>query len=350
MAHNIEFNAEKETYSFVSNRIPAWHRLGTIVDGAMDWKQAMELANLAFTVEKVQMKNPITDEPVESWGIIRKDNNAFLGAVGERYTPIQNDSLFGFIDGIIGEDGFHYETAGVLGKGERVFVMANAGSYDVLGTGDIHNTYLLGVGSHDGTMAQTFKMTETRVVCQNTLNLALNSKGTKVTAKHTVNGQARLNEALNLLKQTQVTAKSAQEMMDELAQRKVNTVAVADTLAKLFNIKTIDEKVPTVTLNQVNSIRGLFESNDNNAFPEFRGTAYNLLNAVTEYADHYRLVRGGENEETQRAVSAMFGTGEMFKTKALDLILRNTADAPRTNTLKAYSLPTEDTWDEVIGE
>lgn len=344
MAHNIEFNAEKGTHSFVSNKVPAWHRLGTIVDGAMDWKQAMELANLDFRVEKVQMRNPVTDEPVDSYAMLRTDNNAFLGAVGERYTPIQNESLFGFIDGIIGEDGFHYETAGVLGNGEKVFVMAKVGSYDVLGAGDIHDTYLLGVGSHDGTMSQTFKMTETRVVCQNTLTIALNGKGTKVTAKHTTNGERKLTEAMKLLKQTQVTAKSVQEIMNELAQRKVNTEVVANTLAKMFNIKTIDEKIPTVTLNQVDTVRQLFESNDRDAFPQFRGTAYNLLNSLTEYADHYRLVRGGD-EDIQRATSAMFGTGEAFKARALQTVLDITRDAPRTNAPVLYST---DEWAEII--
>lgn len=338
MAHNIEFSTAKGTHSFVSNRKPAWHQLGTIVDGAMNWEQAMVFANLDFEVRKVQMNNPVTGEPVESWGVLRSDNDEFLGAVGERYTPIQNKSLFSFIDGLVGEDGFHYETAGVLGRGERVFVMAKVGEYDVLGTGDKHDTYLLGVGSHDGTMSQTFKMTETRVVCQNTLNIALSGAGTKVTAKHTANGERKLNEALSLLKRTQLTAKSVEEMMNELAQRKVSGETVANTLAKLFNIKTLDDKVPTVTLNQLSTVRDLFESNDKNAFPEFRGTAYNLLNSLTEYADHYRNVRGGD-EDVQRATSAMFGTGEKFKQQALELVMEMTANSPRTNQSRAYSMP-----------
>lgn len=349
MAHNIEFNTEKETYSFVSNRVPAWHKLGTIVDGAMNWEQAMSLANLDFEVRKVQMQNPVSGEPVEAWGVLRNDNEAFLGVVGERYTPIQNKSLFSFIDGIIGEDGFHYETAGVLGKGERVFVMAKVGSYDVLGTGDVHDTYLLGVGSHDGTMSQTFKMTETRVVCQNTLNLALSGKGEKVTAKHTTNGERKLTEAMQLLKQTQATALDVQGIMNELAQRKVDGQTVANTLAKVFNIKGLDDKVPTVTLNQVLKVQELFEGNDKDAFPEFRGTAYNLLNSLTEYADHFRNVRGGD-EDLQRATSAMFGTGERFKTDALKTVLTLTADAPRTNQGRVYSVPTDDVLDaDIIG-
>jgi phage/plasmid-like protein (TIGR03299 family) len=341
MAHNIEFNTEKNTHSFVSNRVPAWHGLGTIVETAMNWEQAMTLANLNFEVNKVQMKNPVTDELVESWGIIRSDNNAFLGSVGKQYTPIQNKFLFNFIDEIVGQDGFHYETAGVLGKGERVFVMAKADSYDVLATGDRHDTYLLGVGSHDGTMSQTFKMTSTRVVCQNTLNIALSEKGTAVKAKHTVNGEAKLSNALKLIQQTRATALNTQQIMEELAQRRVTTQAIANTLSKLFNIKSVDTKIPTVTLNQVEQVKDLFESNDRDAFPEFRGTAYNLLNSLTEYADHYRNVRGGADADTQRAVSAMFGTGDKFKTQAMELVLELTAGAQRTNQPKAFSLPSD---------
>lgn len=347
--HNIEFNQEKETYSFVSNRVPAWHNLGTIVDGAMSWEEAMNLANLNFEVEKVRMNNPRTNAPLaDTYAILRNDNDAFLGAVGERYTPMQNKVLFDFIDGIIGVDGRHYETAGVLGAGERVFVMAKVGEYDVLGTGDKHDTYLLGVGSHDGTLSQTFKMTETRVVCQNTLNIALQGKGKQVTAKHTANGERKLSEAMHLLKATQVTAESTKNVMNELAQRKVSGAVVANTLAKMFNIKSIDDKVPTVTLNQISTVRELFESNDKDAFPEFRGTAYNLLNSLTEYADHYRTVRGGESEDVQRALSAMFGTGDAFKSRALSTVYAMTANAPRTNQTKAFSVPTDDEWADVI--
>lgn len=346
---NIEFNQEKETYSFVSNRIPAWHQLGTIVDGAMSWEEAMKLANLDFEVQKVQMRNPITGDLVKSWGVLRTDNNAFLGAVGDRYTPMQNKSLFNFIDGLMGE-GRHYETAGVLGAGERVFVMAKVGEYDVLGTGDKHDTYLLGVGSHDGRMSQTFKMTETRVVCQNTLNIALQGKGTSVTAKHTPNAERKLTEAIKLLKQTQMTAKSIEEMMNELAQRKVNNEIVADTLAKMFAIRSIDEKIHTRTLNQVATVRNLFESNDRDAFPEFRGTAYNLLNALTEYADHFKETRGDRDKDILRATSAMFGSGDSFKTRALSVVEAITANAPRTNQSRAFSFPSDLILDATIIE
>lgn len=349
MAHNINFNAEKQTYSFVSNRERAWHKLGTVVDGAMNWEQAMQLANLDFEVSKVRMHNPVTDELLDdTYAVIRGDNHDFLGTVGERYTPIQNKMLFEFIDKFIGVGGCHYETAGALGKGERVFVTANVGAYDVLGTGDVHETYLLGVGSHDGTLAQTFKMTEVRVVCQNTLTLALQGKGEQVTAKHTANGEAKLRHEMALLKRTQSTAHKTEQLMNELAQRKVNNKDVADTLAKMFNIKSIDDKVPTATLNQVNTVRQLFESNDKDAFPQFRGTAYNLFNALTEYADHYRTVRGGVNEEVQRAMSAMFGTGEAFKTRALQYVEGATTYAPRTNASRSYSLPSVDDSDGVL--
>lgn len=349
MAHNLNYNTEKETYSFVDARMPAWHGLGQVVNGALNWEEAMRLANLDFEVSKVRMRNPITDEPVDSWGMIRTDNNAFLGAVGERYTPIQNKFLFNFIDEVVGRGGMHYETAGALGKGEQVWVMANAGGYDVLSTGDKHDCYLLGVGSHDGSMSQVFKMTSTRVVCQNTLNIALSRSGTAVKAKHTLNGEAKLNDALSLIQRTQATMLNTQQVMEELAQRKVKPQAIADTLASLFNIKTLDSKLPTVTANQVEQVRDLFESNDRDAFPEFRGTAYNLLNSLTEYADHYRNVRGGD-ELTQRAVSAMFGTGDKFKTQAMETVLRLTAQAERTNQPKAYSLPSDtDDWADIIG-
>jgi hypothetical protein len=147
-----------------------------------------------------------------------------------------------------------------------------------------------------------------------------------------------------------MTAKSIEEMMNELAQRKVNNEIVADTLAKMFAIRSIDEKLHTRTLNQVATVRNLFESNDRDAFPEFRGTAYNLLNSLTEYADHFKETRGDRDKDILRATSAMFGSGDSFKTRALSVVEAITANAPRTNQSRAFSFPSDLILDATIIE
>lgn len=345
MAHNIEIVNGKA--SFFTNRVPAWHNLGEVVDGAQTWEQAMKKAGLDFEVVKEQNVHPRTGELVNAYSIYRKDNDAFLGSVGERYTPIQNLFQFNTMDKIIGTDGgAHYETAGVLGKGERVFMLANlTDEYDIHGTGDKHKAYLAGVGSHDGSSSQRFFTTEVRIVCANTLQIALSKAGSAgLAVRHTVNAESRINAKLDLLKASRDAFKSTMEKLEWLAERKVNAEVVANTIAQIFGVTDLTKELPTKTVNSISQIRDLFESNDNDAFPEFRGTGYNLLNAVTEYTDHYKPVRmtGGREGltiEQVRSDSAVFGLGADFKTKALDIILENTKTAPKRSLHKIHSAP-----------
>ena len=344
MAHDIE-QVEDGSYSFFSNRLPAWHNLGKIVNGALDWITAIKMANMDFEVVKRQLQDPQSGDLVDTFGIFRTDNNAFLGNVGDRYTPIQNEFQFKFMDSILGAGNAHYETAGVLGKGERVFMLANLSEeYDLHGTGDKHKAYLAGVGSHDGSSAQRFFTTEVRIVCANTLQVALGKAGKAgVAVKHTVNAEQRILSKVNVLEAGRDAFKTTMEKLEILAEKQVNSEVVATSLAQLFDLDMAKD-LPTKTMNTLETIKNLFESNDKDAFPEFRGTAYNLLNAITEYTDHYKNVREtagrvGQTTEQMRSDSAMFGTGAEFKSKALDLLIKQTESIPATSLHSVYSLP-----------
>jgi phage/plasmid-like protein (TIGR03299 family) len=347
MSDNINITNGKA--SFYSANTPAWHHLGEVVEGAQTWEEAIKLSGQDFEVIKEQNKHPRTGELIQSWNIYRTDTDTFLGTVGSRYQTIQNAFQFKFMDSILGEGGAHYETAGVLGKGERVFVLANLEKqHDIHGTGDIHKAYLAGVGSHDGSTGQKFFATDVRIVCQNTLQAALNSrkKGGTVNVRHTANAEKRILKQTEMLVQARDEFTNTMSILETLAERKVNSEIVASTVAELFGIKDITKEVPQRTLNAITSIRDLFESNDNDAFPQFRGTAYNLLNACTEYTDHsaeVRITEGrqGQAVEVLRADSAMFGRGAEFKSKALDLILEKTANAQTRSLHKSFSIPSD---------
>lgn len=343
MTANINFNVETGKHSFVDVRFAAWHHLGQIGNGtALTASEMLNQSQQNFEVTKEQMYNPITGDLIDYYSVIRTDNCDVLGVVGKDYTVIQNDFKFRVMDELIGQiDGAHYETGGVLGKGERVWAQASIGEFDLLGSGDKHNKYLLGCGSHDGSLAEQYKAVETRVVCQNTMSMALSENGRTLKAKHTKNGQSKIWNSVKLLQASKDTFQNMNEKLEFLATHKVNNEIVCNTLAKMFKID-LTKDLSKGESEKVMKVTELFESNDNDTFKEFRGTGYNLLNAITEYTDHFKAVRGAKNDtETnkQRAFNAMFGTGDTFKTESMNVVMELLKNSETINQPVAYSIP-----------
>jgi len=336
MAHNLNVT-DKGVAFFSANGLPAWHRLGTVIDKeGVHGEEALKLALLDWEVSKLQLHHPITNELIPSWGVFRNDNNDYLGTVGSQFTLFQNHEGVELVDTILLEDpNAKYVTAGALGKGEKIWLLAKInGDIRIMNTEDIHKEYLLFTMGHDGSLAITAKLVNTRVVCNNTLNVALGEKGNEVKIKHTANAKRRVEIAKQVIKKAHDRIKSIEDRFNELAQRKVTKESFMDVMTKLFG--DFREAENKRTENRIVQIAGLFESNDKNAFPQFRGTAYNLLNAITEEVDHYAGFRrtGGRESMTDdaiRAENALFGTGADLKENALEVILEATANAPRHN-------------------
>lgn len=314
MAHNLFGD-----YGYIG-RQAAWHNLGTVTGKYNTWAEIQAAGFIDFQVAKRQLLDPVSGKAVEAWGTFRTDNGGFLGAVGSDYTPIQHRDGFATIDALVNSvDGAHYETAGVLGSGEVVWGLAALNrSYEVV-AGDKHESYLLFSTSHDGSRSHEYRLTDTRVVCQNTLNLAL-GYGAKnaLRVRHTKNAQDRLQTVHGLIAELNEQTDDVAAKMRELTTRKTTRETVTAIFDRLFPKTQRDngrEESSSIRENNIREILARFESNDLNAFPEVRGTAYNLLNAITEYTDHYRSSRGGE-----RAQAAIFGSGDALKTKAFEMI------------------------------
>jgi phage/plasmid-like protein (TIGR03299 family) len=181
MAHNLE-NRNGVT-SFASTQ-KAWHGLGQIVNGAMTAEEAIKLAGLGYDVVKVPnhiIWNGQQIETPSSFSTVRTDTGDILGdKVGNRYTIVQNKEAFSFFDSIVGGDMAMYETAGVLGRGEKVFITAKMPEMiRIAGTDDLTEVYVILTSSHDGSGAVIAAVTPIRIVCQNTMRLALNNKSAK---------------------------------------------------------------------------------------------------------------------------------------------------------------------------
>ena len=129
---------------------------------------------------------------------IRTDNNAVLGVVGKDYHIVQNCEAFSFFDSIVGSNkGILYETAGALGKGERIFITAKLPDYIRVGNGDdITEKYIFLTTSHDGSGSITAAFTPVRIVCQNTLNASLRNMTNVVRIKHTSGAKQRIETCL----------------------------------------------------------------------------------------------------------------------------------------------------------
>ena len=327
MAHNLMERNGMVSMFCVGDRDAAWHKLGQRTPNAVSWQEAMTLAGLDWTVIKQNLYDS-TGKALPTFGIFREDDKEFLGSVGDRYTPIQNVQAFAFVDSLLeSADGSHYDSAGALGNGERIWTAAKVPFDFETVPGDALQAYLMFTTSHDGSGSATAKLTTVRVVCQNTLSSALSQAGEFVRVKHTKNAADRMRSAADAMRGVGESVSALKEKLRRLADVKVTRESISAILDRLFP-KPKDEKASTTRReNTLAEVLQCYERNDGDKIPGIRGTAYNLLNAVTEYTDHLRTARGG-NLLRDRAVAATFGSGDDKKTEALEVILEQTANAP----------------------
>jgi phage/plasmid-like protein (TIGR03299 family) len=329
VAHNIWIDGKgKEHAAFA--REAAWHKLGTVVPNLMTAAETAELAGLDWNVEKRQLE--WNGNPVEAYGVFRMSDNEMLGVVTDFYKPIQNAEGFKNIDALIEAiGGAHYSAAGALGKGEVVWMLAEI-PYEIKirGTEDVSKNYLLCMTRHDGKGAMIVKIVSTRVVCQNTLQVALGETGSFFKVAHFGNVEKKLDAARAVWAGVVGKLQSLEEKLNILAQRRVTKETFLAVLDNLFPPSEAEKEAASAGAkaaakrreDKLADIAGLFKSNDNGAFPEVSGSAYNLLNAITEYVDHF------SGTDASRAKSAMFGAGNDLKEEALEVILEMTATAP----------------------
>ena len=213
MAHNLNFNKKTGTWSFASHLEKAWHGLGQVVEKAMTSEEAIKLANLDYQVEKAKVTFEANNQPnvIDGYyATYRTDNNQYLGMVKSRYEIVQNTEAFGFFDSIIDEGEAIFETAGVLGNGERIFVTAKLPDDMEVG-GEKIEKYIMLMNSHDGSSSIIAGLTNIRVVCNNTLQAALKGLDNKVSIDHVSGAKNKIKEAHRVMG---IASKYNQEVSD----------------------------------------------------------------------------------------------------------------------------------------
>ena len=345
-----------------------WHGLGVVISDACDSKQALQFANLAdWNLGKLQCYVDFQDADglvrkleCDRYAIIRQDTGDVLGTVGSRYEIVPNEACFDFLDAVIGPDGARYETAGALGKGEQVWLLAKFPESAEVAPGDTLERYIMFATSHDGSMAIRCFPTTVRVVCQNTYRAALRGHRGGISMRHTANIKQNIKAAQEALGLASAACDAFADTARHLASKPmpkpvdffhlvlddVVDVTVANqavtkagidggqVLDAIMSLADVDERLRSQErfdqakerrAELLDDIVTRYESERCNGSPAIAGSAWAAVNAVSEFADHSPLVRykGSDRQRAEnRMMSILDGRAQEITQAAVNLALR----------------------------
>lgn len=291
-----------------------WHNQGVELHYPKTARDAIKMAGLDYTVVKKPFIDLKTGLNPDKYATVRTDTEDVLGFVNKRYRPIQNSDAFTFFDPLVAEHEAFYETAGALGQGERIWILAKLpGSIEVHGK-DIVNKYLLLTNSHEGRAHVRVKITPIRAVCNNTLTSALQGAG-EVAIMHTSNAVRNLEQAFTILALSKALYEQLDVMFNHMASKKITQRQLREYVQAL--VPDNEEARNTARTEKIrNSVLELHESGRGAYLA--RGTVWGAFNSVTEYTDHMML----SSDPSMRLNSIWFGRGEQLKSKAFRLAER----------------------------
>jgi phage/plasmid-like protein (TIGR03299 family) len=246
--------------------------------------------------------------------LFRSDTNAPLSVVSQRYQVVQPSAILEFYRDLTEVSGFELETAGVLKGGRKIWALAKTGQSMALKGNDVTNGYILLATACDGTLATTAQFTSIRVVCNNTLAVALaNGNRGVVKVPHNTSFDAQA-----VKKQLGISVSAWDEFMyglKNLSERKVKPAEAQNYVWRVFNDGGNKSSTSSSNERAMAKVMALFEGGGQGAdLSSAKGTAFGLLNSITEFVDHERRALNPDN----RLDSAWFGQGAAIKQKALD--------------------------------
>lgn len=310
-----------------ANETP-WHGLGNQLapnqpiemwarQAGMNWQ--IEEAEVRFVSGNVGSTLGSIHAFPEQKVLYRSDTKAPLSVVSRRFNVVQPLEVLDFYRDLTEVGGFELETAGVLKDGKKLWALAKTGQSATLKGRDRMNGYLLLATACDGSLATTAQFTSVRVVCNNTLAIALGDSTGAVKVPHRSQFDAQA-----MKRQLGIAVSSWDAFMARtkaLSECKVNDTAVEAFLRRVLTYPAAAANTPVPATNDsaVKAVQELFAGRGRGAdMASASGTAFGLLNAVTEYVDHHRRARSDDN----RRDSAWFGAGATLKQKAWDEALR----------------------------
>lgn len=297
--------ANVETMMYVKN-VP-WHGLGERVEDALNSKDALRMAGLDWTVD--QHKVYVDNKPVANYKAnVRSSDGKVLGIVSDRYKIVQNTEAFEFTDAIIGNGDVdvRYETAGSLANGKKVWMLAKMPNTTILG--DTVEPYMVFTNTHDGSGAIKVAMTPVRVVCQNTLTLALNNAQRMWTTKHMGDMESKMHEAQVTLGLAKAYMEEFEEMAETLQQKHISDESLADFMELAFPIPR-DKNATDRKVNNAEYMRSsfleLYKSIED--VQKFRRSGWELYNLVSDFTSHMTPLRNTTSLAENRFMSLVDG-------------------------------------------
>ena len=334
MAHELE--TQNGVASFASFREPAWHGLGTVFTEEKTTAEMLSAANLNnwnVRLEDVNVPSHLSSDKNYQYFVRTNptDNSQtdILGVVGERYHVLQNEDLFSFGDNIL-DGGGRWETAGSIRGGRVVFgslALERETILDPNGVADKVKTYLLINTSHDGSIAIQASITPVRVVCANTLNLALGSKRGRNAIKQTfkIRHTQTANGKVQVARETLGLANKYMDAFDVMAKAMIEKEITAQQFNDIVLAaypKPDEEKKGALTrwTNKIDVINDIYTGEFNGMIA---GNAWGAFNALTERLDWHRSARGG-NTEAMLAAASGFDPSITAEKNRLLSIVKNT--------------------------
>lgn len=281
--------------AFSANGIPMWHGIGDIIEEAPTSHDAIVAAGLDWKVNTVPVMIDAgkgSEIVPNYWANVRETDNSVLGVVSDRYKIVQNADAFAFTDNLIKNDfgvEVKYETAGSLNNGKRVWMLAKLPMQTILG--DEFVPYIVFVNNHDGKGSVRVAMTPTRVVCQNTLTLALDMAKRSWSTTHAGDLQGKLEEAQDTLQMAQAYMEGLEARGEELQQMKISDELYNDLLDELYPINPFAKGTKKNANNAAmrKTVTDLY--NTRYDLKKFRGTAWGIYQAFADSESHLQPKR-----------------------------------------------------------
>lgn len=311
-----------ETMAYTGER--PWHGLGNPLaphqsidvwkkQAGMDWEIGEAEVRFVTGSNNIGVIQAFPDQKV----LYRSDTKAPLSVVSKRFQVVQPAEILEFYRDLTACNGFELETAGVLREGRKFWALARTGQSTTLKGRDKVDGYLLLATACDGTLATTAQFTSVRVVCNNTLSIALGNATGAIKVPH----RSQFDPEV-VKRQLGITVSSWDGFvtrMKALVDRPVDPDSVEGLLRRVLTYQAPDSKATVVNEQALAAVRALCEGGGRGALlASSRGTAWGLLNSVTEYVDHHRRARSDDH----RRDAAWFGPGAQMKQRAWDEVMK----------------------------
>lgn len=282
--------AEVETIFYTREK--PWHGLGTRVAESPSSADALRLAGLDWTVEQENVLTQFQEVIPGYKANVRNTDRKVLGVVTDRYKVVQNTQAFEFTDTLLGE-GVRYETAGALQEGRKVWLLAHL-PHEYIIYGEKISPYLVFSNTHDGSGSVKVAVTPIRVVCNNTLNLALATAQRSFSMVHTGDIKEKMKEAKDTLFMADQYMQELGKEFEELRRKKLSDHDVKSYIERLLPLEDAS------SVQQMRNVKKLREDMQRRYFdaPDLKDVgrnAYRFMNAVSDFATHAEPLRKTSN-------------------------------------------------------